>query len=1534
VYKEGREVLEILRKLRPRPGCPDPVQHLVVPGAVHRVLRHAQPVADESVRVRVEHQGGQQVRHLLGQFPIFTLCFVAVAAAAATAATSAAASLRQQSRPRQRAPLRPRTAGCRRLLLHAGVERRFVGEPVQLGEAEAGGGIVQPPGRPVRPRQAAAPWRGAEVGGRSSCLRVIKRAVSSSGAAFGRQSGDGRLTGRARAGREENLRRGQQRPVSQELGGPLRLVGQPELGHARHVGNAGQSFVSPNRLRVRRISDLAERQHGERVEAQAAQQAADAAQQGELLHSVQIDKATRGARVARFVGLANWRQCRPRLRPRMLSVRLAGSAGQSGPQPASDLTQGAGAVAAGDVRQALQAVQHGQRGGRRGRRLGGGGRGFECGDAGTVADINCRISSSVAFTPLNRSFGLTMSIIFLDPLLRLRTSGREDCAAERSRCCHSEFCDFRFGSYEQAHVSSKKFLSLLPKALQQLLGNSSPTILLCIIQVLVGRAFRAADATKRVVRCAISLLTAASAVLALPYLRGLRHCSDCLVPGDGLAALADAQVTGGPQGGQEAVGGQRGRPVVALWARPDEVLRLTHRHQDHEEHQRHHQLDGGLCLRGEAPCAHTLAEQAGGAGSSSNLRGQLKRLQAVAQQHLAAPAQGSAQGRSSSAGHQSVGRQAIRVVHAQRVAQQRSVKRASKARSHVSDSGTASMPYSRIGSTAARNRRTFRCAARQAWFLLSETIASGLIARAPRYRKSSHTAMRSPLGSVRVGAVFVPTCSASVLRAFTSSPTREDLPRVRVSQVGPERVRWRRPELLPMQIKVACHQAVIRLNAVGADVEAIVSAHPGPQSPGPAHPRILRSYHYPAPRVAAQQRHSQLVPGDSSGEFLQAKESELTPPRTRTLGQRQTSLQFKVPFGVIYSLILMLGVSGNLCTCVVIARTKCLHTVTNLYLFSLAVSDLSLLLTGSRGSSCERCWLTWAAAGSDLPLQDNGVAGSASRLRLCTGCERFTPPSKEANFLAIARLSHTCDTNRGGGSRNKREAAPLRISGLASGAAKHPVGKSRIAAGGVPHELYSILVAQYPWYLGSELCRLRSFLAELTPTVSILTITCFTVERYIAIAHPLRAQVISSFKRTLFIILSLWLLGGLVCVPVGLASAPVPYVVYPNLSESRYAALGCPEPPWANLTGQPIPLSVVCNCAQCDTHIQVSGLLFFVVPVCVIAVLYLLIAVALRRSNPMSSRGSRGADAGASGARDNRRDRDRRSKNSVVRMLAGHSHRDQSRWGRAPPLEPHDAQPAGPPICHRLASLPARCPAGVLAQRQTGASPSGARRHCEFRSGGDNSPLIAESALPAALLGWAAVLFLAGQRTREQWRPNKRGDTAGEQWGTRAGLPVRRLLPDGAGRGGRATSGRAADGLNLCRFSAYPGHFAALRSGCEMAEGHEVLRLAPGIILRFENFVIALFLCLVLPPQTAGMENPSKCFQLVIVVTFFICWAPFHLQRLLATYGRLQYLPAPITNALYFCSGEQGCEVLVGETMRGRLSAPWGPRKPRRRPPC
>lgn len=53
-----------------------------------------------------------------------------------------------------------------------------------------------------------------------------------------------------------------------------------------------------------------------------------------------------------------------------------------------------------------------------------------------------------------------------------------------------------------------------------------------------------------------------------------------------------------------------------------------------------------------------------------------------------------------------------------------------------------------------------------------------------------------------------------------------------------------------------------------------------------------------------------------------------------------------VPVSVIYATILVTGLVGNVSTCIVIAKNRSMHTATNYYLFSLAISDLLLLVSG------------------------------------------------------------------------------------------------------------------------------------------------------------------------------------------------------------------------------------------------------------------------------------------------------------------------------------------------------------------------------------------------------------------------------------------------------------------------------------------------------------------------------------------------------------------------------------------------------------
>lgn len=53
-----------------------------------------------------------------------------------------------------------------------------------------------------------------------------------------------------------------------------------------------------------------------------------------------------------------------------------------------------------------------------------------------------------------------------------------------------------------------------------------------------------------------------------------------------------------------------------------------------------------------------------------------------------------------------------------------------------------------------------------------------------------------------------------------------------------------------------------------------------------------------------------------------------------------------MPITVLYAIIFITGLLGNVSTCIVIACNKSMHTATNYYLFSLAISDLLLLISG------------------------------------------------------------------------------------------------------------------------------------------------------------------------------------------------------------------------------------------------------------------------------------------------------------------------------------------------------------------------------------------------------------------------------------------------------------------------------------------------------------------------------------------------------------------------------------------------------------
>ncbi|XP_063402174.1 pyrokinin-1 receptor-like [Mytilus trossulus] len=216
------------------------------------------------------------------------------------------------------------------------------------------------------------------------------------------------------------------------------------------------------------------------------------------------------------------------------------------------------------------------------------------------------------------------------------------------------------------------------------------------------------------------------------------------------------------------------------------------------------------------------------------------------------------------------------------------------------------------------------------------------------------------------------------------------------------------------------------------------------------------------------------------------------------LGDRYVNTEQLVVLNIIYIGIFISGMFGNVCTCIVIASNRNMHTATNYYLVSLAVSDLMTLI------------IAW------------------------------------------------------------------------------------------PSELYSIWEA-YPWRFGKEFCVLKSYIQEITAYASVLTITAFTMERYAAICHPMRFQSFSNLSRSIKVIITVWIVAFCCALPYALYGKVFYAVIDPN-------------------TGQLLENSLVCNIPY-ELHdkmrymFQVSAFVFFLLPMTIILVMYLLIGITLCRSD-------------------------------------------------------------------------------------------------------------------------------------------------------------------------------------------------------------------------------------------------------------------------------------------------------------------------------
>lgn len=209
-------------------------------------------------------------------------------------------------------------------------------------------------------------------------------------------------------------------------------------------------------------------------------------------------------------------------------------------------------------------------------------------------------------------------------------------------------------------------------------------------------------------------------------------------------------------------------------------------------------------------------------------------------------------------------------------------------------------------------------------------------------------------------------------------------------------------------------------------------------------------------------------------------------------GPKRDPLYVVIPMTIIYVLIFITGVIGNISTCIVISKNKSMHTATNYYLFSLAISDFLLLISG------------------------------------------------------------------------------------------------------VPQEIYFIW-SKYPYIFGELFCVARGIAAETSANATVLTITAFTIERYVAICHPFLSHTMSKLSRAIRFIFAIWLVAIVSAVPQALQFG---------------------------VTNQSGVDQCVVKRIIIQHSFELSTFLFFFAPMTLITVLYALIGLKLRSSTLMQRDGT------------------------------------------------------------------------------------------------------------------------------------------------------------------------------------------------------------------------------------------------------------------------------------------------------------------------
>lgn len=133
------------------------------------------------------------------------------------------------------------------------------------------------------------------------------------------------------------------------------------------------------------------------------------------------------------------------------------------------------------------------------------------------------------------------------------------------------------------------------------------------------------------------------------------------------------------------------------------------------------------------------------------------------------------------------------------------------------------------------------------------------------------------------------------------------------------------------------------------------------------------------------------------------------------------------------------------------------------------------------------------------------------------------------------------------------------------------------------------------WHFGMTLCKVNYFMETLSLGVSVFTLTLLSVDRYLAISHPMRKRSAISMKKTVCLALSVWIISLALAIPDAIGSE---IKVHPH-----YCVSYCdPYPEAWGFWYMPF-------------HVTYRFILFFAVPLIIIWTCYSLMARTLLSSN-------------------------------------------------------------------------------------------------------------------------------------------------------------------------------------------------------------------------------------------------------------------------------------------------------------------------------